>query len=254
MKFIVSQSFPTLIVIGTYERYLAQGQRLRQSGSDAAHSFYNSFSRRVKYVPFLERLVGTSTTDLYDAIFDVDASHGLELFGDSDDEAERTAWRAQISQESLRPPSPSSSRHPSSARRTRSVPHSPDSRFERRRRVLSSTTTISPRRRPAVLSTFLEPSSSAEIQTVGPRSPLSRLFNGRGESSQERLHSLNTEAAMKKLENLVEEIRHLPVNKLKEEMKELQDRQARIENLLLMLTRGMRNETGPKSTVRNDTM
>ncbi len=27
---------------------------------------------------------------------------------------------------------------------------------------------------------------------------------------------------MKKLENLVEEIRHLPVNKLKEEMKELQ--------------------------------
>ena len=33
-----------------------------------------------------------------------------------------------------------------------------------------------------------------------------------------------------------------------------QDRQARIENLLLMLTRGMRNETGLPSSIRHDTL
>ena len=34
----------------------------------------------------------------------------------------------------------------------------------------------------------------------------------------------------------------------------LQDRQARIENLLLMLTRGMRNEATPHNSYRHDTL
>ncbi|EAU85471.1 hypothetical protein CC1G_06372 [Coprinopsis cinerea okayama7 len=58
---------------------------------------------------------------------------------------------------------------------------------------------------------------------------------------------MHMETSVKKLEGLMEDAKSLPVNKLKEEMKELQDRQARIENLLLMLTRGMRNETGKGS-------
>jgi hypothetical protein len=33
------------------------------------------------------------------------------------------------------------------------------------------------------------------------------------------------------------------LRKIRDELKEVQDRQARIENLLLVLTRGMRNET-----------
>jgi hypothetical protein len=49
------------------------------------------------------------------------------------------------------------------------------------------------------------------------------------------------------MEALLEDMRNLPVQRLKDEMKELQDRQARIENLLLMLTRGMRNEVGTSS-------
>ena len=81
---------------------------------------------------------------------------------------------------------------------------------------------------------------------------------------------------MHKLEGLIEDIKQLPVNKLKEEMRELQvsvlslsaccattsthplfpmqERQARIENLLLVLTRGMRNEAGNHSSVRHESL
>ena len=76
-----------MIIIGIYERFLAQGQRFRASSSGAAHGIYSTFSRGVKHVPFLESLVGASTTDLYDAIFDVDASQTYELF-ESDEEDE----------------------------------------------------------------------------------------------------------------------------------------------------------------------
>ncbi|KAH9481574.1 hypothetical protein JR316_0006101 [Psilocybe cubensis] len=58
----------------------------------------------------------------------------------------------------------------------------------------------------------------------------------------------STEASVKHIEALLETVGKLPVYKLKEEMKELQDRQARIENLLLMLTRGMRNEASLSAT------
>ena len=34
----------------------------------------------------------------------------------------------------------------------------------------------------------------------------------------------------------------------------MQDRQARIEGLLMMLTRGMRNDTGHPSSIRHDTL
>jgi hypothetical protein len=66
---------------------------------------------------------------------------------------------------------------------------------------------------------------------------------------------------MRQIATLLENVKELPVQRLKDEMKELQvgfpadcpstiilfywfkqDRQARIENLLLLLTRGMRNE------------
>jgi hypothetical protein len=52
------------------------------------------------------------------------------------------------------------------------------------------------------------------------------------------------EEGVRRVQELLEDVRELPVSKLKEEMRELQERQARIESLLLMLTRGMRNEAG----------
>ncbi|KAH6913281.1 hypothetical protein BKA70DRAFT_1369915 [Coprinopsis sp. MPI-PUGE-AT-0042] len=57
---------------------------------------------------------------------------------------------------------------------------------------------------------------------------------------------MQTDASVKRVEAILEDAKTLPVQKLKDEMKELQDRQARIENLLLMLTRGMRNETSSR--------
>jgi hypothetical protein len=52
------------------------------------------------------------------------------------------------------------------------------------------------------------------------------------------------EEGVRRVQELLEDVRELPVARLKEEMRELQERQTRIEGLLLMLTRGMRNETG----------
>ncbi|KAF4614239.1 hypothetical protein D9613_007732 [Agrocybe pediades] len=76
--------------------------------------------------------------------------------------------------------------------------------------------------------------------SVPPTSPSRVVFptSGSAESSL-----VAAEASLKHIEAMLDTVGKLPVNKLKEEMKELQDRQARIENLLLMLTRGMRNDT-----------
>ncbi|CAL1716889.1 unnamed protein product [Somion occarium] len=264
-------SFPTLIAIGVYERYLREGQKWRESSSDA----YSSFSRKMKNVPILEHLVGSSSTDLYEAIFDVEDHHSFHgLFPDSDDEEhDLHALRSTVSQDSIRPPSitisrpsisrsqPPDSRQPYGAA---NPPQTPQSTRSYRQERATGSPTGSPRpRRVSMLPSLsqIQPSNSGEIPTAGPGSPLSKLFTGRKGASTSQVDkaiaaSANAEAAIRRVETLVEDIRALPVNRLKDEMKELQDRQARIENLLLVLTRGMRNETptGLPSSVRHDTM
>ncbi|KAI0077860.1 hypothetical protein K474DRAFT_1661071 [Panus rudis PR-1116 ss-1] len=248
-------SFPILIVIGIYERYLREGQKLRESGTGA----YNSLSRRMKSMPILEHIVGTSSTDIFEAIFDVEEHHDFhdDLFSDSDDE-ERPPLQTSVSQDSIRPPSinvsrPSQSQsQPPDARQPYTTPRTPQS--ARSLRPDAGSPTNSPRKRRTTLLPAIDSSNSGEIPTIGPRSPLSRLFSGRREASASQLDRALSESGVRKIETLVDEMRNLPVNRLKEEMKELQDRQARIENLLLMLTRGMRNDTGSHSTVRHDTL
>ncbi|KAI0784198.1 hypothetical protein C8Q75DRAFT_780483 [Abortiporus biennis] len=286
-------SLPTLVVIGIYERYLRQGQKFRESSSDTAHNLYNTFTRTVKSMPILEHIMGTSSTDVYDAIFDIDdsAMEEYDLFEDSDDE------NRPIPVSRSQPLQPSDlglglqrtlSRESSHTRRTSrspprrisrppSVPHTPRQRPVAVSEDSSHATSItptrrregvspsgSPRPRRAPLPSLIQPANSSEIQTVGPRSPLSKLFTGVGRkeslvASQRELEraiaiSASADAGIKRVEGIVEELKGLPVNRLKEEMKELQDRQARIENLLLMLTRGMRNDTGNHSTIHHDTM
>ncbi|KAH8100884.1 hypothetical protein BXZ70DRAFT_936367 [Cristinia sonorae] len=260
-------SFPQLIIIGIYERYLREGQKWRESSSDT----FNSLSRRMKNVPFIEHIVGSSTTDLYDAIFDVDLSesHGLGLFDDDDEEDEHAEMRSIASRDGrtgdtegagglstpLPTTAPNLNRRPSSISRP---PNSPAGRSHRSRsaRRDPASPSGSPRPRRVHLPSNIQPSVSAEIQTIGPRSPLSRLYTGRTMSnvSQSAAVHATHEAGIKKLEAAVEDIRGLPVNKLKDEMKELQERQARIENLLLMLTRGMRNDTGHHSNIRHESL
>ena len=87
---------------------------------------------------------------------------------------------------------------------------------------------------------------SSEALSIGARSPLARLFSSRRDGEEDNSDKL--EDSIRRVSALVEEAKTLPINSLKAEMKELQQRQARIESLLMTLTRGMRNEGGGSSS------
>ncbi|KAJ3880999.1 receptor-activated Ca2+-permeable cation channel [Lentinula edodes] len=218
-------SFPILLVIGIYERYLARGRALRESGKDAAHSIFNSLPRQIKNLPLIEALVGSTTADIYEAIFDVEAENDAELFTELDDD-EAPALRSF---------------------RYISNPTSPTS-TQTRRRPASLAPSVSIRRDPSPLpspqrlrpiSSDLDFSSSGEVPTQN-KSPLARLFVRTPSDNPVSAAANSVEVSVRKVEALVSEMKGLPLGRVREEMKELQDRQARIENLLLTLTRGMR--------------
>ncbi|KDQ56997.1 hypothetical protein JAAARDRAFT_35597 [Jaapia argillacea MUCL 33604] len=241
-------SFPVLIVIQLYERWFAVGKGFRETGKGAAQSLYHSLPRRIKNVPILDAIMGSSAGDVYDAIFDIECAPDEfdDLFQESDDE--RPALRSFTSREGLRPQRPLS---PLSGKRRPSPSKSP-------MRDGGPSPGNSPRPRRPVLPQ-IEPFNSTEIPSLGKASPLAKLFTPRRQQTLSQpdfnaASSATNDARMKRMEAMLEDIRELPVQKLKDEMKELQDRQARIENLLLMLTRGMRNETGSHTTSRHDTL
>ncbi|TFK21168.1 receptor-activated Ca2+-permeable cation channel [Coprinopsis marcescibilis] len=276
-------SLPQLFAIGIYERYFAGGRKWRETSKDAAQSLYNSLPRHIKNMPLVEALMGSTSNDLFDAIFDVEVSDDLDPFETEDELDEAPALRSQKSRETIgtarsngsraranerkeaaegsrnlaRSASRQQSRSPAPAGRLYHRPASikvsvnegsptttnpPDSPSPRRQRVWSMLSPLDVVDSPDVITT-----------ATTDRSPLARLYNGSrfpsagvaggGMRSAISTHH-QTEVSMKRLEQLFEDAKELPVQKLKEEMKELQDRQARIENLLLMLTRGMRNEMG----------
>ncbi|KAF5381962.1 hypothetical protein D9615_004249 [Tricholomella constricta] len=213
-------SLPTLILIGLYERYFAAGQRFAETGREAAHSLFNSLPRHIKHMPLVEALIGSSSSDIYEAIFDVDLTSELDPFEDSDDEVPNL--RSFHSRESVG---------------GGGVPLTP----RRRKRVVSSVGPSSPRDLSFNLpSPEPLPSADLPVQPSTSRSPLAMLFGSRMPLSDGQTVASRTEAAVRRVEAMMEDIRDLPVQKLKDEMKDLQDRQARIENLLLVLTRGMR--------------
>ncbi|RDB26026.1 Calcium channel YVC1 [Hypsizygus marmoreus] len=220
-------SLPTLILIGVYERYFAAGQRFRESGRDAAQSLFNSLPRHIKNMPLVEALVGSSSNGVYEAIFDVDFTSEMELFDDSDDDFPTL----QSFQSSTR----------NGGLQTTPTP-------KRKKLRPSSLGPPSPRGSPRARSLnppVVEPSHSAELPASSSRSPLAVLFGSRMPSSDS---VTRVEATANRIEVLMKDLHELPVQKLKEEMKDLQDRQARIESLLLVLTRGMRNETHRQET------
>ena len=196
-------SLPILIVIGIFERHLAAGQRFRESGVGVAYSLFQSLPRQIKNMPLIEALVGSSSNDMYEAIFDVDAGSDMDPFGDSDDEF-GPALRSFPSRDYLEaPPTPTvkmRTRCPSSTRPNGSRRGSP--RLQNLRPV----------------SLDRAPDASA---TGISRSPLAVLFGSRS-TSDAQATVLRAEASVRRVESLLEDIRELPVQKLKEEMKELQ--------------------------------
>ena len=211
--------------------------------------------------------MGTNLHDVYEAIFEVEpdlVEEDEELFEDR--EQDRVGLHSWMSRETGRngthTPPPQMNLLPESH-----IPESPV-RAGRRASSFPRTQQSQSSRSPRSRKLNLRPSpaeplrvGASEAQSVGPRSPLSRLFANRmseadtGPSPVEAQKLDKVEEGVRRVQELLEDVRELPVTKLKEEMRELQERQARIEGLLLMLTRGMRNEaasaTGPS---RYDTL
>lgn len=211
--------------------------------------------------------MGTNLHDVHEAIFDVEADlieEDEELFEDR--EQDRVGLHSWMSRESGRngthtPPQMnllSESQVPESParsdRRASSFPRSQPGRSSRSPRTRKLTLRPSPAEPLRV--------GASEAQSTGPRSPLSRLFGSRlseadtGPSPVD-VHKLDkVEEGVRRVQELLEDVRELPVSQLKDEMRELQERQSRIEGLLLMLTRGMRNEAASSATApsRYDTL
>ncbi|KAJ7494620.1 receptor-activated Ca2+-permeable cation channel [Mycena galericulata] len=196
-------SWPILLVIGVYERYFAAGQILRESSKDAAHTLFNSLPRQIKNIPLVEAL----------AIFEIDAPEGEGLFEESDEEFPQL--RSVASRDTLTS---------SAGVRRRASGVSVAARSAHRER--------SPLRPLSGLDVSV---SSAEVSSGG-RSPLAKFFA----QVEPPAPATHVEASVRRIETMLDELRDLPVHRLKDEMRELQERQARIEQLLLTLTRGMR--------------
>lgn len=200
------------MVIGLYERGFSGGHSTR-GNREATNTIYNS----IRNMPLLDAIVGTGSDDLYDAIFDVETMPEEDLFGDLEED-EQPALRSVASTSRLRgarsrgrTPGPG----PAPSTNVQSPPTSPTK--------ARGTPDISPMMRPITLSTanLLEPGQAGEAPSLGKMSPLARLFAG-DSPIRGRTTSMGAGASLKKVEALLEDIKHLPVNKFTDEMRELQ--------------------------------
>ena len=220
-------SLPQLILISLYERHFASGKKLHILGKDGAQSFFNNLSmaRHIKNIPLMEALTGSSTDDLFQAIFNVELDETddrLFLDESADGEADPTVLSSFHSRENLRDDVKSTpvpkirTRYPSSLGSTPTNARIGDP---------GSSNTVFP----------VDQSSPSSIQ-----SPLTRFFRSRLTSNPGIVEpaatseaavaaaqvatraAMNTESSARHIETLLETVRELPVNKLKEEMKELQ--------------------------------
>ena len=82
-----------------YERHLADGQKFRESSRIFAQSLFNSLPRHLKNLPIIDVLVGSDSSDLYEAIFDLDVTDDIDIFEQADGDV--PILSAQPSHESL---------------------------------------------------------------------------------------------------------------------------------------------------------
>jgi hypothetical protein len=165
-------------------------------------------------------MVGSHSSDLYEAIFEVEFSHQLELFDGLNDELPAMhspgASRANPRPGESQPGSPTRKR----ARSPRSDIDPPSPRESPRPRKTSG------------FSPLVETFSSTEVPSLEANSPLSKLFRVRPRIStapdDHPLADTDAVAVVKKMEGLLGEMRDLPVHRLKDQMKELQVCRTRI--------------------------
>ena len=228
-----------------YERYISSGKRWKARGKQRASSIYHSLPRNLKKVPIVEVLVGSRTKSVHDAVFDVDLTEEAEeaLLEDLHfEEDEEPALRSLASRDRdsirfLQKSRPGVRTRTPSSRRMRidtNVPPSPTS-------GVPSPEPLSPRRQRKDTGLSLDVGQGNSgffngglgVSTLqGPKlSPLARLFSGpRFMSPTSEITVIPPDTPMPdeatdnigRIENALEEIRNLPVQKLKDEMKELQ--------------------------------
>lgn len=258
------------MTISLYERYLLTHTSISESAQLLAHSVYSALPRRVRSLPFFEAFMRTDLRDVYGAIFAVEpdlTEEDAELFVDR--EQDGVGLHSWTSREGDRAdtPTPGSTSQPFHELSTPERPVHTDRRASSLPRSRPGQSGGSPRTRKLSLRpSLVEPlrASAAETQNRAPLSPLARLFSNRlsesGHSSAapspvDAQKLSRVEEGVRRVQELLEDVRELPVSKLKDEMRELQERQTRIESLLLMLTRGMRNEAGSGTAPsRHDTL
>ncbi|KAL4074947.1 hypothetical protein V8B97DRAFT_1948619 [Scleroderma yunnanense] len=227
-------SFPILIVIALYERRLAVWEDV--SVKDGIQPRYQNVPRQIRHIPVVEYLFGSQAADLYDVIFEVEDSRDFNLFSEVDQE--------DASELSPMAPStvPASSSSPTPPTRLSvQVEDQPNSSFFRRRKI-------------SRLTPLEETSSTAKILSLETTTPITRLFSKPTLPSLKVDSSgaaqLECEGGLRRLQSLVEECRELPVTRIRDEMKELQGRQARIEALLQKLIGSLENGTPPNTHAR----
>ncbi|KAJ1307296.1 hypothetical protein OPQ81_001406 [Rhizoctonia solani] len=203
---IRTTSFPQLIVIGIYERYFAPGSRFITTTKTTGSSVFDSLSRQFRFV---EAFMGSSRDDVMDAIFDIDVPPSVTNVFSTDENEPGMEDSADFGR----------AQEPEETRRGR-----PD---------LSLSPTI---RRDG------SRASRTYREEQPPSSPLARLFG----SVRQRAISAQGDALgdIRRIGEAMESLKEaaMPGDKLRQEIKELSERQARIETLLLTLTRGMRGE------------
>ncbi|GJJ08340.1 hypothetical protein Clacol_002551 [Clathrus columnatus] len=122
-----------------------------------------------------------------------------------------------------------------------------------------SSSIVTPSRRSLAGSLSLRPVPPTSIGTETQQepsviTPLAKLYSRRPVSIIDRSMAIPGEEIedlsnkITKLEHMLYQLNMQPIGNLTEEIKELHQRQARIENLLLTLTRGMRGEAGTSMT------
>ncbi|KAG8906384.1 hypothetical protein FRB99_006979 [Tulasnella sp. 403] len=213
----LTKSIHILASITIYERWFAPGSKFMESGKDTVYALYESLPKRIKNVSVLEAMVGASSHDLLDAIFDVELPD--ELLDDLDSVAPvvPSPRLGVLETEETRPGRPASIATGIQTPRGRynvSLPNSPGYRSRSAAR------------------------GSAYLAPIDVNSPLARLFGGsKGDVSP--LVQEDIASSMKRLEGLLE---GLPdAQKVRGELKDTRERLERIEMLLLTLTKGSRS-------------
>ncbi|KAI6024899.1 hypothetical protein BKA83DRAFT_4253865 [Pisolithus microcarpus] len=164
-------------------------------------------------IPVVEYLFGSRAADLYGVIFQAEDSRDFNIFDEAGD-----------GEESLLSP-------------------------------MVPSTSLSVGRKTSALTPLEETSSSAKVLSLDTMTtPISKLFRRLKPPLSLKVDNLGeghleSENGLQRLQSLLDECRD---THLKDDIRDLQDRQVRIESLLLALTRGIRNDT--TTTHSQDTM